>query len=105
MLRHNHTRTHTMINARINANGNSRDDFGKAYSALIAVDEAVQNAMSLLATNVLHGRNYPHADSVDESILTAAYDREAVLTKLTTAINASRDVQHALMGVFTADDA
>ena len=94
-----------MINARINANGNSRNDFVKAYLALTAVDEAVQNAMSVLATNVLHGRNYPQADSVDESILTAAYDREAVLTKLTTAINASRDVQHALMGVFTADDA
>ena len=94
-----------MINARINANGNSRDDFGKAYSALIAVDEAVQNAMSLLATNVLHGRNYPHADSVDESILTAAYDREAVLTKLTTTIDASRDVQKALMGVLQGDDA
>ena len=94
-----------MINARINANGNSRDDFGKAYMALIAVDEAIDNAMSVLATNVLHGRNYPHADSVDESILTATYDREAVLTKLTTAINASRDVQQALMGILAADEA
>ena len=92
-----------MINARINANGNSRNDFVKAYLALTAVDEAVQNAMSVLATNVLHGRNYPQAD-VDGAILTAAYDREAVLTKLTTAIDASRDVQKALMGVFTADD-
>jgi len=91
------------INARINANGNSRQDFGRAYSALLAVDEAVQNAMSALATNVLHGRNYPHADSVDESILTAAYDREAVLAKLKTAIDASRDVQHALMGVINLD--
>jgi len=91
------------INARINANGNSREDFGKAYSALLAVDEAVQNAMSVLATNVLHGRNYPHADSVDEGILTAAYDREAVLAKLKTAIDASRDVQHALMGVINLD--
>ena len=93
-----------MINARINAHGNSRNDFGEACSALISVDEAVQYAMSVLATNVLHGRNYPQADSVDESILTAAYDREAVLAKLTAAIDASRDVQHALMGVFTADD-
>ena len=92
------------INARINANGNDRSDFVKAYMALTAVDETVQNAMSLLATNVLHGRNYQHADSVDEGILTAAYDREAVLAKLTAAIDASRDVQHALMGVITADD-
>ena len=94
-----------MINARINANGNDRKDFGEAYMALIAVDEAVQNAMSVLATNVLHGRNYPQADSVDESILTAAYDREAVLAKLTSAIDASRDVQPALMGVINGDDA
>jgi len=94
-----------MINARINANGNSRNDFVKAYLALTAVDEAVQNAMSVLATNVLHGRNYPQADSVDESILTATYDREAVLAKLTTAIDASRDVQKALMGILTEDDA
>ena len=93
-----------MINARINANGNSRDDFGKAYSALIAVDEAINNAMSVLVTNVLHGRNYPHADSVDEGILTAAYDREAELAKLTAAIDASRDVQQALMGILTAGD-
>jgi hypothetical protein len=92
-----------MINARINANGNSRNDFVKAYMALTDVDEAINNAMSVLATNVLHGRNYPHAD-VDGAILTATYDREAVLTKLTTAINASRDVQHALMGILTADD-
>lgn len=91
------------INARINANGNSRDDFGKAYSALLAVDEAINNAMSVLATNVLHGRNYPHADSVDESILTATYDREAVLAKLTAATDATRDVQKALMGVLQAD--
>ena len=94
-----------MINARINANGNSRNDFVKAYLALTAVDEAVQNTMSVLATNVLHGRNYPQADSVDESILTATYDREAVLAKLTTAIDASRDVQKALMGILTEDDA
>ena len=91
------------INARINANGNSRNDFVKAYMALTTVDEAINNAMSVLATNVLHGRNYPHAD-VDGAILTATYDREAVLAKLTTAINASRDVQHALMGILTADD-
>ena len=93
------------INARINANGNDRKDFVAAYMALTAVDEAVQNAMSALATNVLHGRNYQHADSVDEGILTAAYDREAVLAKLTAAIDASRDVQHALMGVINGDDA
>lgn len=92
-----------MINARININGNSRSDYMKAYLALTEIDLAVTNAMSVLSTNVLHGRNYPHAD-VDGAILTATYDREAVLTKLTTAINASRDVQHALMGVLTADD-
>lgn len=94
-----------MINARINANGNDRKDFVAAYMSLTAVDEAIDNAMSVLATNVLHGRNYPHADSVDESILTAAYDREAVLAKLTAAIDASRDVQHALMGVINGGDA
>ena len=93
------------INARINANGNDRSDFVKAYMALTAVDEAVKNAMSVLATNVLHGRNYQHADSVDESILTAAYDREAVLAKLTAATDATRDVQHALMGVINGDGA
>ena len=93
------------INARINANGNSRNDFVKAHMALTAVDEAINNAMSVLATNVLHGRNYPQADSVDESILTAAYDREAVLAKLKAATDATRDVQHALMGVLQGDEA
>ena len=94
-----------MINARINANGNDRKDFVQAYMALTAVDEAIQNAMSVLATNVLHGRNYPQADSVDESILTATYDREAVLRKLTAATDATRDVQKALMDVINGDDA
>jgi hypothetical protein len=87
------------INARINANGNSRNDFVKAYMALTTVDEAINNAMSVLATNVLHGRNYSHADTY-----TAHWDREAVVAKLTAAIDASRDVQHALMGILTADD-
>jgi len=93
-----------MINARINANGNDRKDFVQAYMALTAVDEAIKNAMSVLATNVLHGRNYPQADSVDEGILTATYDREAVLAKLTAATDATRDVQHALMGVINGED-
>ena len=92
-----------MINARININGNSRSDYIKAYLALTEIDLAVTNAMSVLSTNVLHGRNYPHED-VEEAILTATYDREAVLTKLTTAINASRDVQHALMGIIKEED-
>ena len=93
-----------MINARINANGNDRKDFVQAYMALTAVDEAIKNAMSVLATNVLHGRNYPQADSVDESILTATYDREAVLAKLIAATDATRDIQHALMGVINGED-
>jgi hypothetical protein len=93
-----------MINARINANGNDRKDFVQAYMALTAVDEAIKNAMSVLATNVLHGRNYPQADSVDEGILTATYDREAVLAKLTAATDATRDIQHALMGVINGED-
>lgn len=91
------------INARINANGNSRSDYLEAYLALTEIDLAVTNAMSVLSTNVLHGRNYPQAD-VDGAILTATYDREAVLAKLMTATDASRDVQQALMGILTADD-
>ena len=92
-----------MINARINANGNSRNDFVRAGLALADVETAINNAMSVLATNVLHGRNYPHAEA--GGCTRAAFnDREAVLAKLTAAIDASRDVQHALMGVINGKD-
>lgn len=98
------------IDARINANGNDRKDFVQAYMALTAVNEAINNAMSLLATNVLHGRNYPHIVSLDESgldesALTADYDREAVRAKLTVATHCTRDVQQALMAAINGDDA
>ena len=48
------------ISARPNNNGNSKQDFFKAYAAIRKAQSAITEAQELLSANVLHGRNYQH---------------------------------------------
>jgi len=53
------------MKARPNLNGNTRQDFVDVYSTLFLASSALEEASSLLASNVLHSRNYTHIDGGD----------------------------------------
>ena len=46
----------------INMNGNSRNDFMAAYSALKDAADAISKARGVVASNVTNGRNYTDVD-------------------------------------------
>ena len=81
------------INARHNANGNSRDEFQFAHRNLSVADNCIEIAMGIVVENVLHGRNYQHKI---EASRWATRDRADVQAKIDRARDAIRDVQGAI---------
>ncbi len=51
-----------MLHAQPQLNGNEHRDFRAAALAMKSAHDQLTNAMRVLHTNVLHGRNYQHTD-------------------------------------------
>ncbi len=82
-----------MINAKPQANGNSRDDFLLAYKALTQAIAAIGEANSLLDQNVMHGRNYQH---LTDGLMARETDAVEVSQAMADAMKVMRNVRRNL---------
>ena len=48
------------LRAKPQLNGNSRDDFARAYVAILDAMDAIQKARASVSADVTHARNYQH---------------------------------------------
>ena len=80
------------IKARPNMNGNTREDFERAYMALSDAMNAISAAERALLGDVANGRNYQHLEDADTATIA---DRRRIQNDMRTA--------RALLGEIASD--
>jgi hypothetical protein len=73
------------LRAKPQLNGNSRDDFARAYVAILDAMDAIQKARASVSSDVTHARNYQHLGQ--DGTNTAIEDRRSVDANLFFARN------------------
>jgi hypothetical protein len=87
------------MHARINMNGNSAEDFKKAYYSLTECQKTIEATMGDLRRFYLHGRNYQHLDGMAAVEAQGMDDEE--LAKLVLALTGIVEMKRGIEAAIT----
>ena len=76
----------TIQHAKPQMNGNTREHFIEAYTALRKAQDAIEEARQTVACNVTHGRNYQHLSGVTMNKEAGILERREVDKALSSAM-------------------